>query len=250
MSVELQREVRAYVEATTLAGAGLSPAEALVLYELADMAQDKDREGFPARTALPDREVFAARCGLTVDGLRKVLQRLAVRGLEVRLPVSTDRNGEPVYAVPGRRTRFRLPHLSRLTREAEASRWDERTTKVGQEDYLGGPSVPPTRDERATWPGREDYLNPKEPEGEPEQEPEGEPSDRWRDRGQRAASAASIPAEERSEVDVRDLLDEVEHRMHGFEGAEDSTARGMLANGSAVQAVVNTIGKQRLRRTA
>ena len=39
-------------------------------------------------------------------------------------------------------------------------------------------------------------------------------------------------------------------RVHGFEGVEESTARGMLESGSPVQVVVNTIGKQRLRRTA
>lgn len=252
MSGELVREV------LDLAPRDLTPSQLVVLLVVAERSQPRPRvvdgRHIAARECFPDREQMQLDCRMTEDTLSKTLQRLARRGLEVRVPLGEDKSGRPYFARAGHRSTYRLPVFEMRADDGPGTSGvdedhgrnestDGRTTvrPVGgpPSDQLrttvrpmGGPLSGPNRNVTGT---------------DPEREPS---SDRWRDRGQRAASAASIPADERSEVDVEALVDVVEDRVHGFEGVEESTARGMLTSGSPVQAVVNTIGKQRLRRPA
>jgi hypothetical protein len=95
----------------------LTAAERLVLLVIAENINDDD----PERLTWPgfSAAVLARRTGLLGKGsLKDALQRLAKRGREVRVPIAVGKDGRPLYAVPGRQCRYRLP---RLEGEAVAS---------------------------------------------------------------------------------------------------------------------------------
>src|SRR5213595_3760641 len=108
--------IRLFVEVLDHAPAELTAAERLVLVVLAENARDATREAYPGR------DVLLRRTGLGVRGLKHVFERLAKRGLEVRVPVGTDASGRPLYAFAGQRTLFRIPEFAAA---------------------IGGPVVPP-----------------------------------------------------------------------------------------------------------
>ena len=93
------------------APAQLTALERLVLVVIAEAAQEVDRPGCPAREAYPSMATLARRTGSAPTSVRSALQRLAERGLEVRVPLTTDSAGRPVYAFRGRATRYRLPRM-------------------------------------------------------------------------------------------------------------------------------------------
>ena len=85
------------------APADLDPAERSVLLALAEWIYAPGR-----MTTRPIAEL-GRRVGQHPRTLRRTLRRLALRGLEVRVPLRDDKNGRPLFAVPGTVTRFRLP---------------------------------------------------------------------------------------------------------------------------------------------
>lgn len=88
---------------------GLTSAECAVLYVIAERANEVTGEMWRHRDDtmnLYDRVAIAAG---TPTGLKDVLERLARRGLEVRIPIASGRDGRPVFAARGRPMRFRLP---------------------------------------------------------------------------------------------------------------------------------------------
>lgn len=99
------------------APADLTPLERLLLVVIAEAAQDHDRRGdsgreWKARECAPGLEALAQRCGVQPDSARRAIQRLAGRGLEVRVPLGPkSKTGQPVYAFQGHATTFRLPVL-------------------------------------------------------------------------------------------------------------------------------------------
>ncbi|MGW6258620.1 hypothetical protein [Streptomyces sp. NPDC055085] len=118
----------------------LTAAERMVLVAIAENINDAD----PKRETWPDFNagVLARRTGLTGDGaLKRALQRLAKRGMEVRVPIATGKDGRLLYAVPGRQCRYRLPVL---TGEVGASPGvTEGGTTVPPRAPQGGTTVPP-----------------------------------------------------------------------------------------------------------
>jgi len=99
MGYKLYREIR------DNAPADWTAAERLVAWVIADDASDKTRRSW---LKLPD---LCQRAGLTADGVRKALQRLAARGYEFRIPVCTGRDGRPVFAVRGHSLDYLVPVL-------------------------------------------------------------------------------------------------------------------------------------------
>lgn len=99
MGVQLIKEV------LDRAPADLTSAELVVLLVLAENGRDSTREAFPGLEAL------SRRCRLSPTGLRTAFQRLAARGLEVRVAIGTDRIGRAVYAYEGRQTTYRVPEF-------------------------------------------------------------------------------------------------------------------------------------------
>lgn len=84
---------------------GLDTAERLVLLCIAEECRGNSRlRDIPA-------ERIRKRTGLGERGLRHVCKRLAAAGLEIRVALSIDRNGNPVYALTGKVCRWILPPL-------------------------------------------------------------------------------------------------------------------------------------------
>ncbi|MFE2832240.1 hypothetical protein ACFXI6_14500 [Streptomyces mirabilis] len=86
----------------------LTAAERMVLVAIGENVRDGD----PTRLTWPDFNVhtLAERTGLTGKGsLKAALQRLGKRGLEVRVPITSGKDGRPVYALPGKQCRYRFP---------------------------------------------------------------------------------------------------------------------------------------------
>src|SRR4051794_4719353 len=86
------------------APADLTATETMILVALAEWARSPQ-----TRETERSREELAARVRCTPGGVVKALLRLAGRGIEVRVPIGMDKNGDPVYARPGQVTRYRLP---------------------------------------------------------------------------------------------------------------------------------------------
>lgn len=102
--------VRHMVTVLDGAPAELTPAERLVLVAIAENVNDDD----PGRMTWPgfSRSILMRRTGLKEAGLRRAFERLASRGLECRVPLGADKNGAPLYAVPGKACRYRMPILT------------------------------------------------------------------------------------------------------------------------------------------
>lgn len=116
MAESLVGEVAAWLG--TPVAAGLTSAERVVLFIIAERANKETRD-FWVHTAdrrddgttITAAETIAMRAGVTLDGLTKILRKLADRGLEVRVQRGARADGTPVFAVRGRATDYRLPEL-------------------------------------------------------------------------------------------------------------------------------------------
>ena len=97
MGYELYRHVLNH------APAELDPTARAVLAVIADDANEQTRI-----SRIPI-DLLMHRSGVTRDALKKVFQRLARAGYEIRIPVGTDTLGRPIYAMRGRATQYRIP---------------------------------------------------------------------------------------------------------------------------------------------
>ncbi|WP_030437379.1 hypothetical protein [Actinoplanes subtropicus] len=107
MAIQLIREVVAY-----LPGSALTPAERTTLFAIAEAADANTREAYQCTGENGRRRwVLAEIVGVGDDGLKSILQRLAKRDLEVRVPIGKDKKERVIYAVKGHQTTYRLPAL-------------------------------------------------------------------------------------------------------------------------------------------
>jgi hypothetical protein len=135
---------RLYRHVLDHAPADLTSGERLLLLVIADDANDNTRSGWPGT------DVLVHRTGMGERGIRKAFERLAERGLEVRLPIAHAEDGRPVFAVRGRRTTYRIPVF---TPRADAPKAElpyrhsaeEGGTTVPPNDEKGGTTVPERR---------------------------------------------------------------------------------------------------------
>ena len=97
MGYELYRHVLNH------APAELDPTARAVLAVIADDANERTRI-----SRIPI-DLLMHRSGVGRDALKKVFQRLARAGYEIRIPVGTDTLGRPIYAMRGRATQYRIP---------------------------------------------------------------------------------------------------------------------------------------------
>jgi hypothetical protein len=147
--------IQAIVEVFDHAPADLTSAERLILLAIAENIRDGDpkRETWPGFTVA----LLRKRTGLTDETRKKALQRLARRGLEVRIPIDVGDDGRPVFAVPGKQTRYRLPALKPGGNEvhppeerveafppSEAEGWNDFPPKGGTGSRQAGTDSPPT----------------------------------------------------------------------------------------------------------
>lgn len=117
MAVSLITEVMDY-----LTGTDVTPAERYILVAIAEQANVKTRQAWQEYGGGGKRRwVLAERVGLSETGLRTALQRLANRGLEVRVALGTDARGRAFYAAHGHQTTYRVPVLPKREGDAQAS---------------------------------------------------------------------------------------------------------------------------------
>ncbi|WP_149264251.1 hypothetical protein [Actinomadura sp. K4S16] len=118
----------------TPAAAGVGDNEALVLITIADRVlseETREMRRFKGDQCSLHQRICRV-LGVTPKGLRPVLQKLARRGLEVRVEIGRDRLGRPIYARRGHAMGFRLPELP------ASVRLPEREDEAEQEDGPGG----------------------------------------------------------------------------------------------------------------
>ncbi|WP_369426200.1 helix-turn-helix domain-containing protein [Rhodococcus sp. T2V] len=105
----------------------MGPTERLVLVALAEWADADDRTCW--RTAAE----LSGRIGISEEGLRKSIRKLATYGVDPRVPIAFKDDGSPVFAYRGRATTFRIPYL----------------TSAVEPPPKGGSAVPPFRSSTA-----------------------------------------------------------------------------------------------------
>lgn len=167
------------VEALDHAPEDLTVAERLVLIAFAERARDDTRVVL-SRDVESARATVRRRTGLSESGLRKVLGRLASRGLDLRVPLGTSKNGRPIYSHEGRSVDYRIPVLSADLLGSpldDESRPERVTTDPGE----------PTREGHHSAVSGETTGTPRGTRGSP-LEPE-----RWDDRVTPSLSPSDIP---------------------------------------------------------
>lgn len=116
----------------------LTQAELVVLVVLAEQAREATRECWPGM------ELICHRSRLQEDSVRKVFQRLAARGLEVRVPVGKSKSGQPIYAHHGTRTLYRIPRFAPPTQNSQPVDDAEAGTPVPPSTAEAGTVIPPS----------------------------------------------------------------------------------------------------------
>jgi hypothetical protein len=157
--------VRMMVEILDHAPPELSPAERLVLIAIAEDARDGG-----SRTCSPGVDMLCRRTGLSEEGLRKVFQRLAKHGLEIRVAIGKGKSGRLVFAKPGVRTTYRVPVFVAEEggewQDEKPEDWDESTAiKAVQTSQDDGMAVQTSRTSgrEAQNSGREYCPSPSSP---------------------------------------------------------------------------------------
>jgi hypothetical protein len=139
MSARLIGELAEWLQSPI--AAGLTPGEIAILYTIAERAEDHGRTMLRHRTddkSLIERISRGSGLKIETDALKKAFQRLAKRGLEVRVQTGTDAAGRPIYACDGRSMGFRLPVLP------ASVRIPERGEYVPSSEAKRGELVPPS----------------------------------------------------------------------------------------------------------
>ncbi|GAA2630003.1 hypothetical protein [Streptomyces axinellae] len=163
--------IKRVVEVLMHAPADLTPAERMVLVAIGENVRDDD----PKRETWADfnAHVLAQRAGLNGQGsLKSALQRLAKRGLEVRIPLTSGKDGRALYAVPGKQCRYRFPTLavgevvtSPTTGQGEvtAPPGEVRTSPKGRSQPRQARSEPPPTPPPSTPPPSKEDEEPAAP---------------------------------------------------------------------------------------
>lgn len=131
MGYIVRREVR-----DALPAGLLTSAERLVLLEIADLAGDRTRV---ARFGPDD---VAVHVDMTAEAVRKHVQRISRKGIEIRIPLGTDKNGNPIYAHEGKQTNYRIPPMA--PREGGQTVQALGVERVDNPSAEGGQTVQPT----------------------------------------------------------------------------------------------------------
>ncbi len=240
MGYQLRREIRDAIPAGLL-----SAGERAVLLELADFARDATREAFPGMAEL-------ARCvDMTPQGVKKALQKLATKGLEVRVPFGKDANGRPLYAHSGRQTTYLLPipaDIAKLVRQYPQKEetpvpplMEEGGTAVQERGYSGI-----EKEVRQYHPSPHESLNepspppaPSPPTPEPEEEeasPEGQTN---------AAALARVHAASLTPVEVARLTTSIGKALDAGHSADGIAAELARPTGGLASVAAGLISRMR-----
>jgi hypothetical protein len=214
MGYELRRQIR-----DLLPEGFLTLAERNVLLELADCANDK------TRLAYPGMEELVRMTDLPQTTVSKCLQRLAGKGIELRVAVGVDKNGRPVFAARGHQTTYRIPDL----------------TKGGPGSYLsgaeradGGPANPEGKGGPGSGKGQtpiRERADPRPRKGGPGSAPSPQEPSRNTSKNQKTAAPASPSS---SSARTRERSED--------EGAHKPATRRLSKTDRARIAVVERLG--------
>ena len=145
MAYDLVTEVLDHAPAT------ITNVELVVMVAIAEWVQHDDyRRGI--RQCSRAQADLSRRTRLAPAGVKTALQRLAERGLELRVPLSIGKDGRPVYAVPGRVSTYRIPPLpappgcscSNCRAKQGGTTGSPSTNKGGPQAPLGGTTGSPS----------------------------------------------------------------------------------------------------------
>ncbi|MBB1252887.1 hypothetical protein H3146_05835 [Streptomyces sp. OF3] len=152
--------------------------ERLVALEVADLANERTRIAYGNQML----DVLVHRTGLASrKQIGKVLAKLAVRGVELRVPVR-DADGEivltkagrPLFAYEGRKLTLRVPTGGEMpTREVplwgehSSERYPHRGSTEAERSPCGGQEVPPQGDPSPQYSSKTSLLKPVRPEQPP-----------------------------------------------------------------------------------
>lgn len=136
MGYELRRQLREAL------GPDITGLQRAVALEIADDANERTRRSWAALEDL-------ARWTGAKDGsvVRNALKRLAAAGWEFRVPIGKGKDGRALYAVPGTRMTFLVPHFEGGARATPYGDKGERGLPVG-----GAGATPQTPQGGATAP--------------------------------------------------------------------------------------------------
>jgi hypothetical protein len=146
---KLRREVRDAIPAGVL-----TKAERNLLLEVADLVNDDTREGWPGMAEL------TRAVGTGPEGVTKCLQRLAAKGVELRVAIGEDKARKPFFAHRGRRTTYRVPKVLTFKRKGGQSGDPSRDAKGGQSVQASGP-------ERVDSPSEKGWTDSRTKGGQP-----------------------------------------------------------------------------------
>lgn len=141
MGFKLRREVRDLI----WAGA-LTASERLLLLELADNANDETREAFPGM------DWIVAKCDLpSKKRVGGYLASIAAKWFEIRVEIGKDKNGNPLYAMPKIRTKYRFPtRLELVARHGTEKVPENQGLDACKAPENPGPKVPGNRGTEAS----------------------------------------------------------------------------------------------------
>lgn len=150
----------------TPVAADLTPNERFVLMLIAERAHEKTREMW--RHKIDDEtlaERIAGSIGVTQKALGDVLARLGARGLEVRVPIGTDKKGRTVFATRGKATAFRLPELP-ASMALPTGKWSGQDRTIPESEPVDNPPPEPPEDtpEDEEWSGVDRTIPPNGPD--------------------------------------------------------------------------------------
>lgn len=146
--------IRLIIEALDFAPEDATPAERLLLVALAEKACDESRRCIYWSRSENPRDVLRRRMGVSESGVQKTLARLTKRGLDPRVPLTTDKHGRPVYAFEGRASEYVMPVLradllgNPLEDESQHHSAATEHEEAAPEGRLGGTTVLPLEPER------------------------------------------------------------------------------------------------------
>jgi hypothetical protein len=135
-----RQEIRDVLERLGDEAPDATPAEHAIVSVIALHAADEATKD-PHGRVCPEGECWlyserlAKLSGLTPDGVKKALRRLARRGLDVRVPFVPGASGQGAYSHTGSAPHYRVPKALLTDR-----RWDHRPTQGGT---TGPPKVGP-----------------------------------------------------------------------------------------------------------